>query len=692
MKKGVAMAGLYMLAAAGPAVAQDFSVAWGISFPSSTNAYNYLNSVAADEEGNVYSTGFFWGTIDLDPGTGNLIRTSSGQSDMFISKVDSNGQLIWARHIGGKGADEGKQLTLDKDGNVYVTGHFGHSSDADTVDFDPGTGEHKLVSNGNWDAFVLKLDKDGQFVWAKHIGGKQADQGYAIAVDPSGNVIVGGYFTDTADFDPGSGQYQLGRAGNNEDAFLCKLDSRGTFVWARQLGGKGASEWVTGITTDAAGNIFAAGDFSDTAEFHPVAGTHRRISAGDRDAFTARFDPAGSIEWVRTIQGDLQERATGIALDAGGNNVYVSGSFRERARFNEQNAHDTLLSFGGQDMYLASYAKDGVFRWVQQVGGSSLDEGFAVATDNKGHVYGLVWSASPLLDADPLGNGDILNVDILDMVLVKYDSAGNYNWGTNFTGKGIESGYGLAVDGLRNIYLGGTFTDDVGLDPQNTATVHLSTTTTGYDLFVAKLRPVCYDVHDSATYKGCGPYVLGDSVFSRSGAYEVVFVTPDGCDSIVYAEVTIIVVEKPVITPRGDTLGLQRAYQSYQWLKDNERIDGATDSVYVVTENDAYRVVVADENGCTDTSEVYHVTNVSVSDIGYYGSGTEIYPNPATDRVFIKTGNDVTVQLLGTDGRVLLQERNPGVIRLGQFAAGIYFLRVTDDAGRMIRLEKLVKE
>ena len=161
-----------------------------------------------DAAGNVYTTGYFRGTVDFDPGPGTVELTSAGTSsrDIFISKLDSGGNLVWAKAIGGVSNDFGWGIVADSSGNVYTTGDF-----VGTVDFDPGTGPSEifeLASVGSSDIFISKLDSNGNFVGAWAMGGTADDYGYGIFVDTIGNIYATGYFKNTVDFDPGYRNYQ----------------------------------------------------------------------------------------------------------------------------------------------------------------------------------------------------------------------------------------------------------------------------------------------------------------------------------------------------------------------------------------------------------------------------------------------------------------------------------------------------
>ena len=205
------------------------------------------NSLATDSEGNVYTTGRFEGTADFDPGAGTFNLTSAGFEDIFISKLDSQGNFLWARKFGSSGFDFGTSIATDSEGNVYTTGSF-----QGTIDFDPGAGTFNLTSiEGN--LFVSKLDSQGNFEWAQNFGGFGFNRGNSLATDSVGNVYTTGSFQGTADFDPGAGTFNLTSAGG-EDIFISKLGGSQDEVNAIEgtpgrdvLTGTNANDRITGF-------------------------------------------------------------------------------------------------------------------------------------------------------------------------------------------------------------------------------------------------------------------------------------------------------------------------------------------------------------------------------------------------------------------------------------------------------------
>lgn len=173
------------------------------------SCYGY--DVAVDGSGNVYTTGQFANTVDFNPGTGaNKIKApgSPGTPNIYVSKLNASGNYVWAMQLGGNSADYAYSIDMDASGNVYTTGNF-----TGTADFNPSSAKYNLTSAGAGDVFVSKLTSAGAFAWAVRLGGTADERAYCIEVTPSGNVLSTGTFNGTADFNPGSGTFNLTSTG-----------------------------------------------------------------------------------------------------------------------------------------------------------------------------------------------------------------------------------------------------------------------------------------------------------------------------------------------------------------------------------------------------------------------------------------------------------------------------------------------
>nr|MBA3664743.1 SBBP repeat-containing protein [Bacteroidota bacterium] len=328
------------------------------------------NSIAVDASGNVYTTGCFADTVDFDPGPGTYTLTTDGSFDAFISKIDAAGNFVWAKKTGGPGTQMGQAITLDAFGNVYTTGYF-----LDTVDFDPGPATFTLGC-GLYDAFVLKLDAAGNFVWAKQFGGTSDDRGYSIALDASGNVYTTGFFQGTADFDPGPGTFTLGAPSSNLDAFISKLDAAGNFLWAKQLSGTG-TEFGTSIDIDPSGNVYSTGYFNGTTDFDPGPGTFNLSApSSNLDVFISKLDAAGNFLWAKRIGDIWDDRGKVITTDASGN-VFATGRFSGTVDFDPGSGTFTLTASANFNDFILKLNGAGNFVWAKQlsptIAGLTLD-------------------------------------------------------------------------------------------------------------------------------------------------------------------------------------------------------------------------------------------------------------------------------------------------------------------------------
>jgi hypothetical protein len=393
----------------------------------------YGHSIAVDATGNIHVTGVFGPgmPVDFDPGPGTFTLTSSTW-DIFVLKLDVNGNFVWARQMGGNGTngDYGLSIAVDGSGNVYTTGYFNT-----TADFDPGTGTCNLTTVGGFydsDIFVSKLDPSGNFVWAKSFGSIYADYGQGITVDAGGNVYTTGFFGGTADFDPGTGIYNL-PGSPSFDVFISKLNSSGNFVWAKQLGGND-DDIGNGIAVDAGGNVYTTGSFKTTGDFDPGSGTSNMTSFGDRDIFVSKLDASGSFLWARQLGGIGEDAGNSIALDLNAN-VYTTGHFTGTA-FDPVNSFTLSAKSNKEDIFISKLDASGNLAFVKNIGANTSQT-----------------------------------------CAVTY-----------------YSGEGIAVDGSFNIYTTGYFYDTVDFDP-NSGTYNLTTIGLD-DIFIHKMSQPPLSVED----------------------------------------------------------------------------------------------------------------------------------------------------------------------------------------------------
>jgi hypothetical protein len=315
--------------------------------------------IAVDAQANIYLTGEFAGTVDFDPGPGVFDMTAI-TIDIFISKMDSSGDLLWAKQITSDSLSwgYGNSIAVDNVGNVYTTGDF-HG----TFDFNPGTGTDIFVDTGTYafnnalDIFITKHDSSGNFVWAKQLGNSSTGgclgESFCLAVNTSGNIYLTGRFRGSIDFDPGPLTNFISSASPGH-IFVCRLDTSGNFDWVEQFGSNGRCTG-TYITTDNTGDIYVTGTFASTVDFDPGSGTDTlRAIGGSLDGFILKMAPAGNYVWVKQFHGITsynQCASSCITIDAGGN-IYTTGSFGSTIDFDPGPGNFNLTSVAQLDIFV----------------------------------------------------------------------------------------------------------------------------------------------------------------------------------------------------------------------------------------------------------------------------------------------------------------------------------------------------
>ena len=257
---------------------------------------------AVDSSGNVLVASSYTGTIDFDAGGGTTNLTSVGGTDVAVWKLDSVGNLVWAKSMGGTSNDNGFHIALDSSGNVYTVGKF-----EGTADFDPGAATSNLTSVGSADGFVSKLDSSGNFAWAKSFGSSAYDALNGVTVDQADRVLATGLLQQTADLDPGPGVFNLSSNGGTDIA-VWRLDSNGGFLDAVSTGGTGSDEGAK-IAVDSSGDVLVGGWFNGLVDFDPTAGTSNLTSNGGNDGLlwklaTTSLGPAVTVKNVDPVAAD----------------------------------------------------------------------------------------------------------------------------------------------------------------------------------------------------------------------------------------------------------------------------------------------------------------------------------------------------------------------------------------------------
>lgn len=372
--------------------------------------------IAVDGSDNVYITGSFYGTCDMNPGGLVNNAISAGQSDVFILKLDPNGNYMWAKTFGGTDFDGATSIAIDAAGNIITTGSF-----RGTADFDPGAGVVNYNAMGSDDIFISKLDASGNFVFAKVIGSSGQDWGNGLAIYAGSQILVTGTFQNTADFDPGAGTTNLTSVGSF-DIFVLKLDVNGNFDWAKSMGGTGTDQGRS-IAMDGSGQAYICGEFFLTTDFDPGAGTFTLTSNGNSDAFICKLDGGnGNFQFAKQIGGINPDFAYSIKID--NYEAYIAGTFIGTVDFNPGPGTYTLATASGlHDGFIVKLNNSGIFSEAFALGGSGNDGCYGIHTDGNGALYATGWYSNTV-DFDPgTATNPLISMGLTDVFVLKLNQA-----------------------------------------------------------------------------------------------------------------------------------------------------------------------------------------------------------------------------------------------------------------------------
>jgi hypothetical protein len=550
----------------------------------------------------------------------------------LLSIVVKSQDYQWTSVFDGADTDYARYLATDNSGNIYVIGSF-----EGTVDFDPGSGTDNHTSNGSdADAFVVKLDNNGDLSWAKTFGGTDYDYAYSVVTDAFGNVYVCGTFTGTTDLNPSSSTASFTSNGVY-DVFVVKLNSSGTYQWGKTFGGT-ATDYVRVMSIDGSSNIYLAGYFDDTVDFDPGSSTDNHTSNGSTDVFISKLNSSGTFQWAETFGGSSGDKAYSLALDAS-SNVYVTGSFSGTVDFNSGSGTDNHASEGSTDIFVQKFNSSGTFQWAKTFGGTAADYGISIDVDASTHLL-VTGYFDDTVDFDPGSAIDNHTSSVDDDVFVqKLDVDGNFVWAQSFGGTKDDQPLAICTDALHNIYIAGFFKGTADFDPGSATASYTSnggsnddgyvlkldengnyywagvigasnsdyttfvmidasndiyscghykntvdfdpssntdsyTSNSGYaDVYISKFS-ACQNSSASVSAIACDSYTSpsGNYTWTSSGTYNDTIKSVFGCDSIITLILTVVAIDDSVMQI-GNSLSAFLSGVQYQWVNCDSSFD-----------------------------------------------------------------------------------------------------------------------
>lgn len=544
--------------------------------------------------------------------------------------------------------------------------------------------------------------------YAYGFGGSGVDNAQATAIDSQGNVYVGGYFSNTVDFYPGSSTFTLQSQGA-DDAYITEYDATGNFINAISFSNNLNCK-IYGLATDSQDNLYVTGAFTGAVDFDPGTGVTQLVAGAYYDIFIVKLSPNQVLQWAYRIgHTSYDDYGFSIACDKN-DNVLVTGYFQgTNVDFDPASISQyTLSSQSGRDVYVLKLNSSGAFQWAIDLGGPGSfisDEGQVVRTDANNNVYvgGYFGGA---IDFDPgSGTQTIVPSGNIDAFLAKYSPTGTYLWAKNFSGPGNEVTYGLTIDGNNDVYCTGYFTGTVDFDA-STVSTSPQTAIGMEEVFLTKYNS-SGNYSWVVSFGGGGmdqgsALAINNQTISLGGFYQSVvdFNPAPGTNTFV--------------SMSGSTDGFVSQFDlNGNYLGTYVFGGSANDFLYSVSTNTIGEVFACGNfslsvdfdsglpvnnyvsNGNLDAYILkLNASSVGINELYQSASLASLYPNPASDKICIRSEYhidrieicDATAKLI----RSVEVDSGKNEIDVSSLSQGLYFLKVT--SAKHTQYIKLIKE
>ncbi|MBX7158344.1 MAG: hypothetical protein K1X66_08170 [Verrucomicrobiae bacterium] len=458
-------------------------------------------AVATDNNNNCFVTGVYGSgdfsaksTLDFEPSPLKKVELQGLGDQMFIAKYSPSGALIWIKQIPAFEDCLPRSIAVDpKTQDIVIIGQFIFK-----IDFDPGPGEFFLNNEEeSKQTFVLKLNNQGNFVWAKQLRGntKATEEGgvdysrpFDLVINSNGNIFITGEFSNSVDFDPSDKEFFLEtKLFEGSNVFVWALNASGNFLWAKEWGWQGGGstnsgvERGTAVAVDNIGHLYVGGTFGKTIFFEINNGVLALPSAGESDSFVLKLDASNGKEiWAKRIGGPANDLINSIEVNRA-QQVIIAGNFSQTCDFNPGPAFFPLTSAGDVDGFVATLDHNGELVWAKKIGGAKFDQIDAMALDRKQITEPfspedivITGTFTENVDFD-LGPGEFFMKGLSESTIFyeKMNSSGNLIWAQKLNGGGAiipqlgrgTRAEGVAIDNLGDVILGGGYDVSADLDP-----------------------------------------------------------------------------------------------------------------------------------------------------------------------------------------------------------------------------------
>ncbi len=584
------------------------------------NKEEYVYSIIQTTDGGYILTGSIYAWNDID--------------DIIVIRLDANGNLLWAKTIGDPAnREEAYAIIQTTDGNFVLAGYT------------------RSFGQGSTDVYIIKLDSAGNMLWSRVIGGNADDMAADVIQTTDNGFLLTGV---THSFGQGNG-----------DILVIKLDSNGNLQWTRTIGGNNTDWGADAVQADDGGYV--------------ITGVTSSFGQGTYDVYILKLDSSGNLLWTRTIGGTNDDRSYAIAKTNEGKYI-ITG-------------YTKSFGQGNEDIYLIKLDNNGNINWRRTIGRAQKEWGFSIVqTPDGGYAIA--------------GTIDTTGQATLDFYILKLDAHGNTNPACP---EKIDSGGVILPDSGQLTtptpaisYNAGTVTP-INVSITSSGNTYLCGSLCAIDTGIAQHGDTLIALTDSASYQwlncenGYTPIPGATQptfVPSTTGTYAVE-ITLNGC--VDTSSCYLICIVDTTVIQQGDTLIAQAHTATYQWLNcnaDYAPIPGATDSIFLPDTTGSYAVQIT-QNGCVDTSSCYYVevspdtTGSGTTAIPQTKPNTNIHVIPhatQTGWLVIFPDKQQYIEVMVTDltGQILYQHTAHHVRQLPipiQLPTGIYLLTINQQTG-----------
>ncbi len=622
------------------------------------------------------------------------IKQLTGDDNTFIAKFNAKGGNVWLHQINSTDYCHIASISTDLSGSIYVCGNFKGEIDTD---------EQTLISSKNKNAFIIKMDNEGDVVWSKQINGNFLNNKLFLKNDSENNLIFTGSFTGTLNIDSTTYQSKY-----FSDILIAKFNDKSEVIASKVFEGS-ANDLINDIAINKNNEIFLTGSFENELIISDIV----LESQGRKDAFLIKLDTNFQVVFSKQIAGIYDDYGQNISIDSE-DNILLAGSFSDKIQLSKE---DTIVSNGLLDVFLIKYDKNCIIIWAESFGGFANDYQSSIAINNFNNIYLTGTYRGEINKKESQINSSNFSTDIF---LAKYNYKGDFRFIESIGDTNTDFGKKLIIDTANYIYLSGNFTNSLKIVKEKTNNAIEE------DFFLSKL----YDCDEAikvclpADTSLCGgSYTIiadigfssyfwnesaGDNTFSvdTTGMYHLQVADKYGCISTDSIEV---IINTPIEVYLGDDLSVHQGeivtffansgFEKYLWnTKDTTQYiefntGNLTPGTYTIN------VFVIDTNHCTNSDEL------KLEVIGREEPKSVrivSYPNPAKDYLLfqilnLKPQSRFQLQLISLEGTLIWNEEYQikddnfnKRINLQQLNPGTYYLRVKyEDDVKVLRIVKM---